>query len=232
VGSSRSIAVVAEAPPLAVQPSKTEVPPITDDAHPVERADAQRNRQRLIEVALKAFSSGREKVALETIAKDAGVGIGTLYRHFPSREALVEAVYRSELARLCNSTDELLESLAPDEALRAWMGRYADFVGTKREMAAALRAVIASGAITSSQTRERLSAAIQTMLDAGARIGSLRGDVRSEDVSASLAGVLLASGAPDQREQADRMLDLLMDALRTPRQAGAAAALAPGTLSA
>ena len=203
-----------------------------DDVHPAERADAQRNRQRLIEVALKAFSSGQGKVALEAIAKDAGVGIGTLYRHFPSREALVEAVYRSELARLCDSAEELLDSLPPDEALRTWMGRYADFVGTKRGMAEALRAVIASGAITSSQTRERLSAAIQIMLEAGARIGSLRGDVRPEDVSASLAGILLAAGAPDQREQADRMLALLMDALRAPLEPGADAVLAPGTLSA
>jgi len=166
------------------------------------RADAQRNRRRLIEVALEAFSSGQDKVALEVIAKDAGVGIGTLYRHFPSREALVEAVYGSELARLCSGADELLDGLPPDEALRMWMGRYADFVTARRGMAEALRAVIASGAITSSQTRQRLSAAIQTMLDARMGTGSLRGDVRAEDVSASLAGVVLASGAPHQREQA------------------------------
>ncbi|MEN3269519.1 TetR/AcrR family transcriptional regulator [Pseudonocardia sp.] len=192
---------------------------MTDDSAPrAGRVDAQRNRQRLIEVALAAFSSGQEKVALEAIARDAGVGIGTLYRHFPSREALVEAVYSSELARLCSSAGELLDSLPPDDALRTWMERYADFVTTKRGMAEALRAVIASGAITSSQTRRRLTAAIQTMLDAGADAGSLRSDVRAEDVSASLAGVLLASGAPDQQEQAKRMLDLLMDGLR-PRTA-------------
>jgi AcrR family transcriptional regulator len=188
---------------------------MTDESAPrAGRVDAQRNRQRLIEVALAAFSSGQEKVALEAIARDAGVGIGTLYRHFPSREALVEAVYSSELTRLCSSAGELLDSLPPDDALRTWMERYADFVTTKRGMAEALRAVIASGAITSSQTRGRLTAAIQTMLDAGADTGSLRSDVRAEDVSASLAGVLLASGAPDQQEQAKRMLDLLMDGLR------------------
>jgi AcrR family transcriptional regulator len=178
------------------------------------RADAQRNRQRLIDVALVAFSSGQDKVALEAIAKDAGVGIGTLYRHFPSREALIEAVYRSELGRLCDSAIELLAKHPPDQALRSWIGRYADFVTTKRGMADALRVVIASGAITSTQTRERLSAAIQTMLAAGAEAGTLRSDVLAEDVSASLAGILLASGAPDQRAQTGRMLDLLMDGLR------------------
>jgi AcrR family transcriptional regulator len=188
-------------------------------AHPAARADAQRNRQRLIEVALAAFSAGSGKVPLEAIAKDAGVGIGTLYRHFPSREALIEAVYRTELARLCDSAGPLLAALPPEDALRTWMDRYADFVTTKRGMAEALRAVIASGAITSSQTRERMSAAIRTMLDAGAEAGTLRGDVRAEDVSASLAGIILAAGAPEQRGQAGRMLDLLMDGLR-PRSAG------------
>jgi AcrR family transcriptional regulator len=181
------------------------------------RADAQRNRQRLVEAALAAFSSDGEKVALETIARDAGVGIGTLYRHFPSREALVEAVYRSELARLCSGAGELLDALPPDDALRTWMGRYADFVRTKRGMAEALRAAIASEAITSSQTRERLTSAIQILLDAGEAAGSLRGDVRAEDVVASLAGVLLAAGGPDQHDQAGRMLDLVMDGLRPRR---------------
>jgi AcrR family transcriptional regulator len=187
---------------------------MTGEVRPAGRADAQRNRQRLIEAALDAFSSGQGKVALEAIAKDAGVGIGTLYRHFPSREALIEAVYRSELARLCHSADPLLASLPPDDALRTWMDRYADFVTAKRGMAEALCAVIASGVITSTQTRERLSAAIQTMLDAGAAARSLRSDVRAEDVSASLAGILLAAGAPEQRAQAGRMLDLLVDGLR------------------
>jgi len=187
---------------------------LRDATRPGGRADAQRNRQRLIEIALEAFSSGRNPVTLEAIAKASGVGIGTLYRHFPSREALIEAVYRSELARLCDGTVGLLAEMAPEVALRTWMARYADFVTTKRGMAEALRAVVASGALTFAQTRERLSAAIQTMLDAGVSAGSLRGDVRADDVVASLAGILLAAGEPDQREQSDRMLDLLMEGLR------------------
>jgi AcrR family transcriptional regulator len=176
------------------------------------RADAQRNRQRLVDVARRSFSAGGGKVTLEAIAREAGVGIGTLYRHFPTRESLVEAVYRAELGRLCDSAGELLAAHRPDEALRAWMDRFADYVATKREMADTLRAAVASGAISTSQAREELSAAIRTLLDAGA--GTLRDDVLAEDVVVSLVGIFLACGQPEQREQAGRMLDLLMNGLR------------------
>src|SRR5260370_32669975 len=88
------------------------------------RADAQRNRQRLLEVAFRAFSPSEEKMTLGAIAREAGVGIGTLYRHFPTRESLVDAVYRNELGRLRDSASELLASQAPDVALRMWMDRF------------------------------------------------------------------------------------------------------------
>ena len=178
------------------------------------RADAQRNRERLLGVAFRAFAAGDGAVTLEAVAREAGVGIGTLYRHFPTREALVEAVYRNELARLRGSADELLGSRDPDVALRAWMDRFADYVAAKRGMAETLRAVVALGAIPSSETRDGLTATIQSLLDAGAAAGTVRGDVDARDVFASLTGVFLASGAPDQRERAGRMLDLLMDGLR------------------
>lgn len=178
------------------------------------RADARRNRERLVDVARRAFAAGDAKVTLDAIAREAGVGIGTLYRHFPSREALIEAVYRAEQSRLAESAAGLLARHEPADALRAWMDRFADYVATKREMADALRVVIASGAVTASESRERLSAAVATMLDAGAAAGTLRADVRAEDVVASLVGVFLACGRPDQRAQAGRMLDLLMDGLR------------------
>ncbi|MDR7299827.1 TetR/AcrR family transcriptional regulator [Haloactinomyces albus] len=187
---------------------------MSDGAHGAERADAKRNRQRIIETALEAFRVSQGTVALEAIARDAGVGIGTLYRHFPSREALIEAVYRNELARLCDGADELVATMPPEQALRAWMGHYADFVATKQGMAETLRAVIASGAITSTDTRQHLSAAVRTMLDAGITAGSLRDDVSAEDVVAGLAGVLLACQQPDQRQQVERLLDLLVDGLR------------------
>ena len=178
------------------------------------RADAQRNRDRLLEVAVRAFSQDGPGVTLDAIAKDAGVGIGTLYRHFPTREALIEAAYRNELARLCDAAADLLQDMPPDEATRTWMDRCIDYMATKRGMADALRAVIASGGSPYAQSRDRLTTAITTLLQAGAAAGTLRADVGPGDVLASLSGVSLAAGEPAQRDQARRLLDLLMDGLR------------------
>lgn len=186
----------------------------TDSDARAVRSDAQRNRRRLLKAASRAFSSGGEGVGLEAIAKDAGVGIGTLYRHFPTREALVEAVYRNELARLRDSAGELLASEPPARALRAWMDGFADYVATKRGMAETLHAVYASGAMNLSETRAALMKTIQDLLDAGAAAGAVRDDVPAQDVFASLTGIFLATGAPSRRAQAGRMLDLLMDGLR------------------
>ncbi|MGS2618351.1 TetR/AcrR family transcriptional regulator [Micromonospora sp. LZ34] len=178
------------------------------------RADAQRNRERLLDAAVRAFSRPGAEVTLDAIAKDAGVGIGTLYRHFPIREALVEAAYRSELAKLCDSAEALLGQLPPDLATRAWMDRFVDYLATKRGMADALRLVIAAGANPYAQSRDRLLGALTRLLDAAAAAGAVRADVRPEDVLAGLSGVSLAAGEPAQREQASRLLDLLMDGLR------------------
>jgi AcrR family transcriptional regulator len=178
------------------------------------RADAQRNRDRLLEVAVRAFSTEGPEVTLEAVAKEAGVGIGTLYRHFPTREALVEAAYRSELLRLCAAADELVADEPGDVALRTWMDRFVDYMTTKRGMADALRAVIASGLNPYAESRDRLLAAIGTLLRAGIEARTVRSDVEAADVLASLTGVSLAAGEPAKREQAGRMLDLLMDGLR------------------
>ncbi|HZG89908.1 MAG TPA: TetR family transcriptional regulator [Pseudonocardia sp.] len=179
------------------------------------RADARRNRERLLAAAVRAFATpGGAEVTLDSIAKAAGVGIGTLYRHFPTREALVEAAYRSELARLCDAVPDLLATLPPDAAVRAWMDRFVDYMTTKRGMADALHAVIASGGNPFAQSRERMVGAIATLLDAAAAAGTVRADVAPADVLTSLSGVSLAAGAPEQRAQAGRILDLLMDGLR------------------
>jgi AcrR family transcriptional regulator len=153
-------------------------------------------------------------VTLDAIAKEAGVGIGTLYRHFPTRESLVEAAYRNELARLCDAAAELLQTMPPDQATRAWMDRFIDYMTTKRGMAEALRAVIASGGNPYAESRDRLVAALTMLLRAGAAEGSLRSDVEPADVLTSLSGLSLAAGEPAQRDQASRLLDLLFDALR------------------
>jgi AcrR family transcriptional regulator len=178
------------------------------------RADAQRNRDRILAVAVRAFSGGGPDVTLDSIARDACVGIGTLYRHFPTREALVEAAYRNELARLCDAAADLLQAMPPAQATRAWMDRFIDYMTTKRGMAAALRAVIASGGDPFAQSRGRLVGAITMLLKAGAEAGTMRGDVAPADVLASLSGVSLATGEPARRDQASRLLDLLMDGLR------------------
>jgi AcrR family transcriptional regulator len=178
------------------------------------RADAQRNRDRLLDVAVRAFSQDGPDVTLDVIAKTAGVGIGTLYRHFPTREALIEATYRNELARLCDAVADLLDTMPPDEATRTWMDRFVDYMTTKRGMADALRAVIASGGDPYAQSRDRLIAAITSLLDAAAAAGTVRSDVEPGDVLATLGGVSLAAGEPAQRDQARRLLNLLMDGLR------------------
>lgn len=169
------------------------------------RADALRNRERLLASATAAFSAGGD-VSLEGIARAAGVGIGTLYRHFPSREALTEAVYRSELAEVAASAEQLLDRHPPAVALRRWMDRYAEFVAAKRGMAESLRVVLDSGAVELGDTRAAIVGAVERLLSAGLADGSLRADVRADDVVSSLLGISLASGSG---EQAQRMMDLL-----------------------
>ncbi|HEX3516286.1 MAG TPA: TetR/AcrR family transcriptional regulator [Trebonia sp.] len=180
-----------------------------------KRADAERNRARLLDAAKAAFSSGQTPT-LEQIARDAEVGIGTLYRHFPTREALVEALYRKDLADLCRAADELMKSRSPERALRAWMDVFADYVAAKREMADALRAVFAAGSVTPSQAREELTVAVRTILDAGVEDGTLRDDVRPADVVAMVVGAFTATSLAGGQEQRARMFDLLVDAVRRP----------------
>jgi AcrR family transcriptional regulator len=174
----------------------------------VERSDARRNRERLLEAATAAFAAAQGRpVSLESIARDAGVGIGTLYRHFPNREALVEAIYRAELAEVTGAVEELLKRHPPKTALRRWMDRYATFVSAKCGMAESLHALFDSGAMQPSQTRDSIVGAVDLLLRAGAADGTLRPDVSAEDVVSSLIGIFLASGSP---EQTGRMLDLLV----------------------
>jgi len=178
------------------------------------RADAQRNREKLLDAARAAFARADGTVALEAIARAAGVGIGTLYRHFPTREALVEAVYGAELDDVATSAPALLAELPPEAALRAWMDRYAAFVATKRGMIDTLRAGWASGTMATPTTRERLTAAIAMILAEGARAGSLRGDVDADDVTTMLLGVFLSTAASNTPEKTGRLFDLVISGLR------------------
>ncbi|CAM5744501.1 putative HTH-type transcriptional regulator [Streptomyces afghaniensis 772] [Streptomyces afghaniensis] len=153
------------------------------------RADARRNRERLLEAAGRAFSETGTDASLEAIAKDAGVGIGTLYRHFPTREALLEAAYRNELARVCDSVTELLAQLPPDQAMRRWMDLFIDYLATKQGMADALKAVIASGDEDPfAESLDRISTAISTLLHAGAEV-EFCARTWTPSMSASASGV-------------------------------------------
>ncbi|MFD4346743.1 TetR/AcrR family transcriptional regulator [Streptomyces coelicoflavus] len=187
-------------------------------AHPDRplRAHARRNREKLVAAARAAFTAADDTVPLEGIARGAGVGIGTLYRHFPTREALVEAVYAAELDDVTDGASALLDRLPPERALRAWMERYAEFVATKRSMLNTLHSAWASGRLATPATRERITAAIGVILTEGVRTGSLRADVAPDDVTAMLLGVFLSTAADDEPERTHRLLDLVVDALRAP----------------
>ena len=178
------------------------------------RADAQLNEDRLLEAAARAFAKDGADTSLKAIAKDAGVGIGTLYRRFPTREALIEATHRNETARLCAAAPELLRSRPPAAALRTWMDRFVEYIATKHGMAEALHAVLVSDGEQRTRTRDLLTEAIATLLRAGAEDGSIRPDVDPNDVLMALGGITSVTGKPDQRDQAHRLLDLLLDGLQ------------------
>jgi AcrR family transcriptional regulator len=169
--------------------------------------------------ATRAFASSETEPSMRAIAREAGVGIATLYRHFPTREALVDAVYHDQVERLTVGARELLEQLPPAEAMRQWMDLFGDWLMTKYGMIGTLLAMIESGEIALAQTRAELLDVITTILDAGRTAGDLRADISAEDIAASLLGVFTVAGQPGQRDQADRLLNLLMDGLR-PRPPG------------
>jgi AcrR family transcriptional regulator len=178
------------------------------------RADAARNRETLLAAATRAFASSETEPSMRAIARAADVGVATLYRHFPTRESLVDAVYRDQVKRLTSGARELLETHPPAEALRLWMDLFADWLATKHGMLDTLLAMIDSNLIAHAQTRDELLAAITTILNAGCATGDIRADVTAEDIAASLTGIFTVAGKPEHRAQAQRLLDLLMDGLR------------------
>lgn len=185
------------------------------DVHAL-RADAARNRDMLLAAATRVFASCDAEPSMRAIAREAGVGIATLYRHFPTRESLVDAVYHDQVKRLTAGAGELLEQFPPAEAMRRWMDLFGDWLATKHGMLDTLLAMIESGDIAAVQTRGELLGAVTAILDAGGVAGDLRADVSAEDIAASLLGIFGVAGKPGQRAQASRLLNLLMDGLRPP----------------
>jgi AcrR family transcriptional regulator len=177
------------------------------------RVDAQRNRDKILSTAVRVFAEQGLDANFDRIAKEAGVGAGTLYRNFPTRESLVEAAYRNELGRLCHAAPDLLATMPPREALRAWMGRFIDYATAKLGMADALRAIVESGGNPYARSQEVMLRSLTSLLEAGGAAGTVRPDITAKDLLASLTGIALTSGRPEQRDQAERLLDLTMDGL-------------------
>ena len=177
------------------------------------RADAQANYDRLLEVAARTLAQKGPDASLKAIAAEAGVGIGTLYRRFPTREDLIEAIYRNETARLSESAAELLETSAPLPALRAWMEAFVDYMLTKQGMADALPAILAAREGLRLHSREALGNAVAMLLAAGINAGELREDASTNDVLMALGGITLISGHEHQRDLASRLISLLLDSL-------------------
>ena len=187
------------------------------------RADSLRNRERLVAAARSAFLDSGDRASLEAIAHEAGVGIGTLYRHFPSRESLIAAVYESELEAV-TTLDLVTELIArygsAAGGLRSWMSQYAAFVATKHGMSDALRAGVASGDVPAGRTRGLVNAIVAEFLAAGAEDGSLRTDLSADVVTTALVGVLWSVDRTDSDQrpgQLRQLLDLVHAGLATAR---------------
>jgi len=186
------------------------------------RADAQLNQERLLEAAARAFARDGADTSLKAIAQDAGVGIGTLYRRFPSRDDLIEATYRNETARLCERVPELLVASTPRDALRSWAEGFVDYMLTKTGMAEALPGILAAQEGLRRHSRDLLRDAIGTLLAAGIVDGTVRDDVPANDVMMALGGITLIAGHESQRQLASRLLELLLDGLSPTAKPGAA----------
>lgn len=181
------------------------------------RADAQANHDRLLEVAAAAFARFGADASLKAVAAEAGVGIGTLYRRFPTRDDLIEAVYRSQTDRLAEAAPLLLAAHPPLDALRAWMEQFVDYMLTKQGMAEALPTILAAHAGLGAHSRLALHDAIRTLVQAGEDDGVLDPDLDPGDVLMALGGITLITGHENQRELATRLITLLLDGLLTRR---------------
>jgi AcrR family transcriptional regulator len=175
------------------------------------RADARENHDRLLEIAARAFAREGTGASLKAIAREAGVGIGTVYRRFPTREALAEAVYQQEVSRLCAAAPALVAELGGAAALRAWMEQFVDFMATKREL---LRPALTSED-EKQQTRDQLRAAIRELLAAGVANGTIRASVDPNDLLLSLGGITLIAAEESRRALAGRLIALLLDGVLT-----------------
>jgi AcrR family transcriptional regulator len=193
---------------------------VVDESEPAAavhkpRADAQRNRIRLLETAKAAFAEKGSGASLDEIARTAGVGAGTLYRHFPTRDALIEAVYRNETEQLVAAAIRLAETHPPMTALREWLLLFVDYMATKHGMYQALNSIVGGTSDLYSASTAQVKQAIAKLIDRAVATGDIRLDLDPLDLLRALAGVANISWGPDGKQAAKRMVDILIAGVRT-----------------
>lgn len=174
------------------------------------RTDALRNRERILEVAKAAFTRQGANASLEEIAKMAGVGIGTLYRHFPTRDVLIEGVYRNEVEKLAAAARRFAEKMTPLEALRAWMLLLVDYIAAKHIIAPALNTIAGGPSRLHEGSRTMIQGAIDGLVKRAKRSGDLRRDLDAYDLPRALIGVSHVGSSVDWPQSARRLVDILI----------------------
>ncbi|NDW03403.1 TetR/AcrR family transcriptional regulator [Jiella pacifica] len=178
------------------------------------RADARRNREKIMAIAAETFATAGVDASLEAMAREAGIGIGTLYRHFPTREALIEAVYCREVEGLAAAAEELRRTRTPDEALAEWMQRFVHYIATKRGMRDSLKLLLESNSPLFAATSGKVPLALRGLIGDAVAAGAIRRDADADDVLHALSSLYSTKDGPDWRERSQRLVNLLMDGLR------------------
>jgi AcrR family transcriptional regulator len=178
------------------------------------RTDAQRNRERILEVAKEAFTRSGANASLDDIAKEASVGAGTLYRHFPTRDALIEAVYRTEVEKLAAAERKFSDAMSPAEALRAWMLLFVDYIATKQIIAPVLNSVVGGPSKLLEGARSQVQGAIDSLVKRAIKNGDIRKDLEPFDLLRALIGVSHVASGPDWQQSAKRLVDILITGSR------------------
>ena len=194
---------------LFYMPSKTQ-----KTAPRKPRTDAQRNRERILEVAKDAFTRSGASASLDDMAKEAGVGAGTLYRHFPTRDALIEAVYRTEVERVAGAEKQFSANLPPIEALRAWMLLFVDYIATKQIIGPALNSLVGGPSKLYEGSRSQIKGAIDSLVKRAIKSGDIRRDLEPFDLLRALIGVSHVASGPDWQRSARRLVDILITGSR------------------
>jgi AcrR family transcriptional regulator len=178
------------------------------------RADAQRNRERILKIAKEAFARSGGEVSLDDIAKRAEVGPGTLYRHFPTRGALLEAVYRTEVQKLAIAHLDYARTMPPVEALRAWMLHFVDYIATKQLIAPALNSLITDTSALYESSGAQIKGAVNALVQRAIKSGDIRSDIDPLDFLRALVGVSNVASAPNWPQSAKRLVDILISGSR------------------